>query len=33
MKVLFIGLAKKYKRNGGDLVENIEILVQIKEES
>lgn len=33
MKVLFTGLARKYKRNGGDLVENIEILVQLKEES
>ena len=28
MKVLFSGIARKYKKNNGDLVENVEIVLQ-----
>lgn len=33
MKTLFNAHAKKYKKNDGDLIENVEIIVQIKEET
>lgn len=33
MKVLFTAQAKKYKKNDGDLVENVEVIVQFKEET
>lgn len=28
VKVLFSGIARKYKKNNGDLVENVEIVLQ-----
>lgn len=33
MKVLFNSQAKKYKKNEGDLIENVEVIVQLKEET
>lgn len=33
MKVLFTGHAKKYRKNNGDLIESVEVLVQTKEEA
>ena len=33
MKTLFSAHAKKYKKNDGDLIENVEVVVQLKEET
>jgi hypothetical protein len=33
MKVVFTGHVKKYKKNNGDLIENVEVVVQLKEET
>lgn len=33
MKILFSAHAKKYKKNDGDLIENVETIVQLKEET
>ncbi len=33
MKSIFTGHIKKYKKNNGDLIESVEVVVQVKEET